>query len=703
VCVLSTTYNAATRFHPDELKDGKGALRCLLFRLLYDLVFGGEDWMAAYDGSPLATAVDPVGEFKEMLGLLSHYHDAALLISIDEISKLLDCPECEWNSVREKKCDSAAVPKERKVFWSGLFDLTRASTNWVRIVMTGFTDSPNIAMSASDVACQAFELSMVRASDQQLLAAEIIWAYAADNTEPFPGFLFALVKSTPGLLGLWAQQIDLRLDGSGTRVTADIRLAMQSNTLATSVPWASKLQDEAQANWPKIFEFLVNEDRIVPEFPELLRAARNADLATKLGGKFVLSPFAVAATVCAVQKPVDDAQLAVWQLLRRAVGACSEHMAGCATNAGVRWQETVRRRLVKLRTKGILADSTLLTSDDRLSAGAPPLPTPATSSLGGAAHNAGRAFEDFLLYSVALRLECLRQSAHSRGQAEFPASAFLPEAVGMLSRAATTSRHPANAVTVALCTGDNAAFMARLCTQTAALLLPSSVGTNISGVRSEPLNTSYFDPAVPVLDLSQLMLTCAAPPEVDVSSADCPRSFPQLERDTTLSLEDNLRGQQRLVKELTANAKKKQQNASFNVDAYCRRFKANRTFVTNAASAVTKVAALARSSSDNSRAVVFKPTDKTNPLCDVVAIVPCRADPGRGVAFFLIEAKDRAKSNVSEKLAAVMGNELLLVPVAEHLRRFNITLVATVFVPVARAAFTLDGAGGGGGGRGGEL
>jgi hypothetical protein len=50
---------------------------------------------------------------------------------------------------------------------------------------------------------------MITGPEQELLAAELMWAYAVENTEPFPGLLWALTKSTPGLLGLWAQLIKL--------------------------------------------------------------------------------------------------------------------------------------------------------------------------------------------------------------------------------------------------------------------------------------------------------------------------------------------------------------------------------------------------------------------------------------------------------------------------------------------------------------
>lgn len=143
--------------------------------------------------------------FRRMLGLDSD-NAPRLLINIDEISKLLD-DDCGSFWARDMA--------QLKDFWRGLSSLTRATTNWTRIVMTGFTDSPSESVSASDVACRPFALSMIAGPEQEVLAAELVWAYAVENKRPFPGLLWALTKSTPGLLGLWAQLIELHAHEQG--------------------------------------------------------------------------------------------------------------------------------------------------------------------------------------------------------------------------------------------------------------------------------------------------------------------------------------------------------------------------------------------------------------------------------------------------------------------------------------------------------
>ena len=182
--------------------------------------------------------------------------------------------------------------------------------------MTGFTDSPHAVVAASDVGCLSASLSMITDAEQQVLAAELLWAHARLNVR-FPGLLWALVKATPGLLGLWAQLIQL-----GTPLTTGFppwdsahhvctpRSAMDSIQLggasaAALVPWIRSLEMNATRNWPLMVQFMI-EDSVIEADPVsrlTQRAVRNAEVATALGKRLTLSPFAVAITVLALRGP----------------------------------------------------------------------------------------------------------------------------------------------------------------------------------------------------------------------------------------------------------------------------------------------------------------------------------------------------------------------------------------------------------------
>ena len=167
--------------------------------------------------------------FMSMLGIGSDCDTASqrkLLICVDEISKLLD-----------NECNKWAGDKEaNKRFWREIYSLTRATDpHWIRIVMTGFTDSPGDAIAASGIGCKSYSLSMITDAEQQLLSAELLWAHAIHNVR-FPGLLWTLVKSTPGLLGLWAQQINLQTPFIKSTPREAMNLSVDLPGAAASVP-----------------------------------------------------------------------------------------------------------------------------------------------------------------------------------------------------------------------------------------------------------------------------------------------------------------------------------------------------------------------------------------------------------------------------------------------------------------------------------
>lgn len=212
--LLDTLFNSRTdicEILPDELDSVEGALCGLCLRLLYDLVHGNEHrWNDIWNESPFAMHLPMLRKtrnaspllrlFRDMLHLSFGIAPAKLLICIDEVSRLIDDPKNKW-SIQDS---------EQSRFWRCVYSLTRADTNWVREVMTGFTDTSFDAMAAADVRCRRLSLSMIITNaEEEMLVAELMRAYACKN-HPFPNLLWNIVKSTPGLLGLWAQHINLQ-------------------------------------------------------------------------------------------------------------------------------------------------------------------------------------------------------------------------------------------------------------------------------------------------------------------------------------------------------------------------------------------------------------------------------------------------------------------------------------------------------------
>lgn len=159
VCVLNASYNVATSILNEELSSPEGALCGLLMRLVVDLL-NDKSLEELWEASPLrALLPEAISEesylsvlilFTRMLGLgdSDKPAPAKLLICIDEISRLIDDPNNTW----------ARNPSKQKRYWRGLYSITRATSNWIRVVMTGFTNAPRTAVAASDFGLQVFSL-----------------------------------------------------------------------------------------------------------------------------------------------------------------------------------------------------------------------------------------------------------------------------------------------------------------------------------------------------------------------------------------------------------------------------------------------------------------------------------------------------------------------------------------------------------------
>lgn len=434
-----------------------------------------------------------------------------------------------------------------------------------------------------------------------------------------------------------------------------------------------------------------------------MRAARNSDLATLLGQRVALSPFAVAITVLALRGrrvPLDAAGApcgpGVMRFLDDALRACEEHSAGCAANMPQSWRFLVQKQL---SSHPAIQRSDILNGDPRLAHGAAPLPEPSAVMPGASVQNLGAPYENFVQHAIALRLECLRLSAAVAGK--FPASRLLPNAIGILRRSPLVAgsglltRHPADSsIAVALPTDDAGAFLARLCTQTAALLLPSSVNLILAQSSTQSVNLPrHFESTdvAPPPDLStvEFLFNSVAV----ASAADCPVTFPVVVISPALQASGNVLGQllrQSLVAALTDAARS---HVEFDAARFSATVSATHgvdmgVFVPRVVAALQKVVQLIERAALMRQAIIFKPTDPINPLCDVCATIPCAA-PERSVFVILFEVRDRRKAQFRDKLEMANVAELLLGPAAEMLSQRGVSIAGTIFVPVARAPFVV--------------
>lgn len=450
---------------------------------------------------------------------------------------------------------------------------------------------------------------------------------------------------------------------------------------------------------------------------DTIRNACNADLATMLEDtsiprgtittqKHALSPFAVAVTVmCLRGRAVSKGQEA-FDLLNGALSACETHSAGCAEQ-DVSWRRTLWNHLKLPVNAATLRSSTILSAGPHLSR---PLPEPSNVMIDALGHKVQRQdmgvpYENFVLYSVALRLECLRLAAAPPGDGGVRASSMLPNATGFLARSQLiagshlAARHPAElAIAVALPTANINVFLARLCTQTAALLLPSAVNTILDAPVPQHVSRALSfqqSSTVPLLDVGSVTFRFNS---VAVAVAtDCPATFPCVVLDHPLLTDPTKRFGRRVRQELVAKMTDayttKTQFDSVAFVAWARSITTSHVDLTHAVElmveSVTKTAALIARAVHTKQTILFKPTNMSNPLCDVIAAVPC--DAVNSVVLLWLEIRDRTSAEFSDQIQKAIQAELLLAPVVEALAtNSRVTVVGTLYVPVARAEFVVD-------------
>jgi hypothetical protein len=183
------------------------------------------------------------------------------------------------------------------------------------------------------------------------------------------------------------------------------------------VPWIRVLNSRAVINWALIRRFIIEDDMDQSPSQEVLKQARNAEIATVLGKKPTLSPFAVAITVLSLRFSNNHPMIGegqpdkIFTLIDHALTACHSHSAGCAENCNLPWPIFVQNRLKQLS----ITNSLILCED-------PLINKPTASDLirptegfvfksGAAVHNIGQPFEDFSIWALALRLQCLLEQS----------------------------------------------------------------------------------------------------------------------------------------------------------------------------------------------------------------------------------------------------------------------------------------------------
>ncbi|RYG65372.1 hypothetical protein EON64_12055 [archaeon] len=162
--------------------------------------------------------------------------------------------------------------------------------------------------------------------------------------------------------------------------------------------------------------------------------------------------------------------------------------------------------------------------------------------------------------------------------------------------------------------------------------------------------------------------------------ASVPRFFPAV----LISPRDSGEIHHQLVDALSVDLDSFDPNAFVAIHNTC-----SKNEVTDACTDAQRFVKLVNQAVVDKTAILFRPSDGTNPLCDVVMVLPTapsESSTAQQVSFVLVELRDRIQSNFGDKLDKfTTKSELLLTPVKCALGRLGITVERTVFVCCGRS------------------
>jgi len=250
ICVVEMTYNGNTNLTTEE-EHGKScqiALYYFWLRFIHSVI--------PY-ALPLLDVSKKVGSFNSSTNynlswakstlkdvfLMNPFENIdgtskSLLIAVDEFSNLIDVAQL-WDR------------QEKNLFMGSLRNEHR-SEPFVRFVFTGFNRGMNNLMQISGAALKVLSLSLCEFSSARPLLHKIKEEYEKEEylnikKTPFPLFLYEVVKSTPGLVGFWAERL--------------LREKIKDSTIDgfASINWVSRITsaDNLQYNWELVVRFFV--------------------------------------------------------------------------------------------------------------------------------------------------------------------------------------------------------------------------------------------------------------------------------------------------------------------------------------------------------------------------------------------------------------------------------------------------------------
>jgi hypothetical protein len=237
-----------------------------------------------------------------------------LLIAVDEFSKLTDAVQKKWTT------------QDQNFFINALQNDKKANP-FVQFVFTGFNRKMSNLMGASSPNVETKTLNLCDFSSSKPLLRLIINIYKEKKID-IPMLLFETIKSTPGLIGLWAERI-FHLQ------SFDMFFGIFRDTME----WSKFICGEAmiKENWNLCIEYLLlfekeelvgekkNDallnigDKLISNLIGVLELVKNSNVSIPL-----LSPFCFVAIATKVENYlVTHEEKILWSCIDASINACS--------------------------------------------------------------------------------------------------------------------------------------------------------------------------------------------------------------------------------------------------------------------------------------------------------------------------------------------------------------------------------------------
>jgi hypothetical protein len=275
ITVISITYNSTSPFSTPELTSVETCLQYFWTRVLMSVLDSNLTLSKMFEmyGSK-CNSFDDVVNLSENWQLAT----ADVVICVDEFSSVTDCARTLWPISEQKRFTNKLQE------WKSLTPLRQ-------FVMSGFNkDMTNLLCSGSTV--KSFSLQHCTFRAAKPLLAKIYQEYVRhEKSEQFPVLIFECIKSSPGLVGQWAEFVHAGI------FIADLE------GFVNNVNWLILLSDSKyeketndaplDRNWDLILKFLIFDEfsiRIPDDLESQLISSNLAVNLTSSSG-IELSPF----------------------------------------------------------------------------------------------------------------------------------------------------------------------------------------------------------------------------------------------------------------------------------------------------------------------------------------------------------------------------------------------------------------------------